>query len=101
MNMDNVTTQINWDRKRFELTVGESMAFIDFILNKKDVMYLTHTEVPQIMEGKGVGQKIVKDALDYIEKNEYLLAPLCPFVAAYIKRHSEYNKLLAPGFNIS
>ncbi len=88
-------------KKRFELHVGDHIAFIDYILNKNGVIYLTHTEVPVSMEGQGVGSAIVSKALDYIRENELKMAPLCPFVAAFLKRHPDKGRdLLAPGFFI-
>ena len=52
------------------------------------------------MEGKGVGKAIVKKALDLVRERKYTLVPLCPFVAAYMKRHPEYTDLLDPTVNI-
>ena len=88
-------------KKRFELHLGEQFAFIDYILNKNGVIFLTHTEVPVGMEGKGVGSAIVSKALDYVRKENLKMAPLCPFVAAYLKDHPGIaDDLLAPGFSI-
>jgi predicted GNAT family acetyltransferase len=102
MELEKKSTSINEDKKRFELEIDGHMAIIDYILNAKGVMYLTHTEVPKELEGKGVGHKIVREALAYIDQHEYKLAPLCPFVAAFVKRNiSDYRHLLADGFNVS
>ncbi|MGB5237288.1 MAG: GNAT family N-acetyltransferase [Flavobacteriaceae bacterium] len=88
-------------KKRFELHVGDHIAFMDYILNKKGVIYLTHTEVPVALEGQGVGSAIVSKVLEYIRQEELKMAPLCPFLAAYLKKHPEAAKgLLAPGFSI-
>ena len=88
-------------KKRFELHIGDQIAFIDYIINKNGVIYLTHTEVPVGMEGQGVGSAIVSKALDYIRGQDLKMAPLCPFVAAYIKNNpGSADNLLAPGFSI-
>ena len=88
-------------KKRFELHLGDQIAFIDYILNKNGNIFLTHTEVPVGLEGNGMGSAIVSKALEYIRKEGLKLAPLCPFVAAYIKEHPESaENLLAPGFSI-
>ena len=103
---------IDWDKielinnytlqkKRFELHLGDKFAFIDYILNKSGVIYLTHTEVPKGLEGNGMGSAIVSKALDYIRAEQLKMAPLCPFVAAYLKDHpGTADDILAPGFNI-
>ena len=62
--------------------------------------FLTHTEVPKSMEGKGLGSAIVKLALEDIEQKGLTLVPLCPFVALYLKRHPEWKRLVMKGINI-
>lgn len=92
--------RFNADKKRFELDVDGHTAIIESILAKGDIMFLTHTEVPVALEGKGVGKRIVESALNYIKDHNYKLAPLCPFVAAYLKRHPEWEPILADGYHI-
>lgn len=99
--MENNDLIINEERKRFELQVEGHTAFIEFLISKDNVMFLTHTSVPKASEGKGVGSKIVLKTLNYIKDNNYKLAPLCPFVAKYLVKHPEWQELLAPGYNVS
>ena len=87
-------------KKRFELHLGDQFAFIDYILNKNGVMFLTHTEVPNELAGKGIGTVLVKQALEDIKAKGLTLVPLCPFVALYIKRHPEWKELVLKGINI-
>ena len=88
-------------KKRFELHIGDQIAFIDYIINKQGTIYLTHTEVPVSLEGQGVGSAIVSKTLAYVRSQNLKMAPLCPFVAAYLKRHPEEAEgMLAPGFSI-
>ncbi len=89
------------EKKRFELKIEDSIAFIDYMISKKGIIYLTHTEVPTALEGEGVGSALVGKVLDFVGTTDYKMAPLCPFVAAYLKRHPEMAKdLLAPGYSI-
>ena len=91
---------LNEDKKRFELEVEGKTAFIEYILSNENIIFLTHTEVPRELEGKGAGSAIVSKTLDYIKEKGYTLAPLCPFVAAYVKRHPERKEILAKGYNV-
>ena len=50
---------------------------------------------PPAIEGHGVGSKLVRGALDAARDQGLRVVPQCPFVAAYIKRHPEYEDLLA------
>jgi len=89
------------DKTRFELVIEKHIAFMDYILSKKNIIYLTHTEVPAPLEGQGVGSALVAKVFDFIRKEDLKVAPLCPFVAAYLKRHPELaDGLLAPGYSI-
>lgn len=89
----------NTERKRFETKIEDQTAFIEYIRAQNKV-YLTHTEVPKQLEGKGVGSGLVKEVLSIIKEEDKELVPLCPFVAAYVKRHPEWRDLLASGYNV-
>jgi uncharacterized protein len=89
----------NTERKRFELSAEGYTAFIEYMLVDNKI-FLTHTEVPKALEGKGIGSAIVKLALEETEARGLKLIPLCPFVAAYIKRHPEWSRILAPDVNL-
>ncbi|MEX0273036.1 MAG: GNAT family N-acetyltransferase [Flavobacteriaceae bacterium] len=90
----------NNEAKQYEFHVDGTVPKIEYI-KAKDKIYLTHTEVPKGLEGRGIGSALVKQALEDIEKNGETLVPLCPFVALYIKRHPEWKKLVLKGINIA
>ncbi|MGH2665181.1 GNAT family N-acetyltransferase [Flavobacterium sp.] len=102
MSNSNVESKlvINEEKKRFELKVEGETAFVEFILSNENIFFLTHTEVPVALEGKGVGSAIISRVLEYIKEKGYTLAPLCPFAAAYIKRHPDWKNILAKGYNV-
>lgn len=85
----------NEERKRFELQVGEITAFVDYIINKKGEIYLTHTEVPEEAEGRGLAKELLENVFEEIEKRELKLVPICPFVKVYLHRNTHWKKLLA------
>ena len=87
------------EKKRYEATIEGAIARIEYI-KAKDKIYLTHTEVPQALEGKGVGSKLVAKVLENIDQQGLTLVPLCPFVALYLKRHPEWKRLVMKGINI-
>ncbi|MEX0288964.1 MAG: GNAT family N-acetyltransferase [Flavobacteriaceae bacterium] len=89
----------NLENKRYEVQVGEEIARIEYI-KAQNRIFLTHTEVPLTLEGKGIGSKMVAMALEDIERQNLTLVPMCPFVAGYIKDHPEWKKLILKGINI-
>ncbi|GAB5475705.1 MAG: GNAT family N-acetyltransferase [Maribacter sp.] len=90
----------NQEAKQYEMHVDGEIVRIEYIraLNK---IYLTHTEVPRSLEGRGLGSQIVKSVLEDIDEKELILIPMCPFVAGYIKKHPEWKKLVLRGINIA
>ncbi|WP_222942395.1 GNAT family N-acetyltransferase [Arenibacter arenosicollis] len=90
----------NTEAKQYEYHIDGVIAKIEYI-KAKDKIYLTHTEVPKELEGKGVASSLVKQVLEDIETKGLTLVPMCPFVAAYIKRHPEWKKLVLKGINIA
>lgn len=89
----------NKEKSRFEIHIDGKVAFQEYIQTEKDLV-IPHTEVPQSLEGRGLGSLLAKNALDYTEINGLKIMPLCPFMANYIAKHREYEHLLTVGFNV-
>jgi len=86
--------KVNVELHRLEMEVEGSIAFIQYKLDG-NLLVLIHTEVPPVLEGKGAGSAIVQKALQYAKDNHYKIVPLCPFVQSYLKRHKEWNDIIA------
>lgn len=82
-------------RTRYELSVDGQLAVSEYNRLANAVMF-THTEVPEALEGQGVGSTLVRGALDDVRAQGLQVIPLCPFVAGFIRRHPEYLDLLSP-----
>ncbi|RDV01101.1 GNAT family N-acetyltransferase [Undibacter mobilis] len=82
------------ERQRFELDIDGHIAFSTY-RRDGDVITILHTEVPKELGGHGVGSALARGLLDLIRSNGLKVKPLCPFVKAYIDKHSEYADLLA------
>jgi predicted GNAT family acetyltransferase len=54
-----------------------------------------HTDVDPRSEGKGAGAALLQGALDDVRARGLKVRPYCPFVAAYLQRHPEYQDLIA------
>ena len=54
---------------------------------------MPHTVVPGPLEGRGVGNRLARTALDWARQENLRVVPLCPFVRAFIQRHPEYASL--------
>ena len=51
--------------------------------------------MPEALSGRGIAGEIVKFGLDHAREKKLTVVPQCSYVAAYIKRHPEYQDLLA------
>ncbi|NRA47760.1 MAG: N-acetyltransferase [Phaeodactylibacter sp.] len=91
--------QHNPERRRFEVKVEGKTAVAEYI-QTKEKLFLTHTEVPKGLEGNGIGSHLAVTALTYAKDNGLVVMPLCPYMAGYIARHSEWKTILAPGVNV-
>ena len=94
MNYDDIELVNNEAIHNFELVVDGHRSFIDYKI-KDNKIYLIHTEVPAELEGRGVAAAIVEKALTFIEQKGLKLVPLCAYVQFFLKRHPEWNRLLA------
>lgn len=95
MNAAPVTVTNNEAEHRYEVVVDGALALLQYDPRGDHVRYL-HTEVPDVLEGRGIGSALAKAALDDARSGKLEVVPLCPFVAAYIKRHAEYLDLVEP-----
>ncbi len=84
----------NKDRHRLELAVDGHTAFSQYKLAPGTITFL-HTEVPKELEGQGIGSRLAQGALELARANGLKVMAKCPFIAAYIRNHPEFQDLLA------
>jgi len=102
MTMTGTTTEFsvrdNPEKHRFEIAFGDgSLAIAQYTLPEGKIMF-THTEVPPAHEGKGAGSALIRFALAAARSRGLKVIPICPFFAAYIKKHAEEQDLLDPAY---
>jgi len=82
------------ERRRYEMLVGDAVAFIDY-RREGNIVALTHAEVPAALNGRGIGSALVRGTLEQIKAAGEQVRPLCSFVVAYMERHPEYEAVRA------
>ena len=92
--MSELVVRNNAEELRYEaLRDGELVGIVRYRI-EPGVVVLVHTEVDEAVEGTGVGSQLVRGALDDLRVRGVGLVPVCPFVAAYLRRHPEYGDLV-------
>ena len=88
----------NPDKHRFEVGLGDgSIAIAEYRLGDGKIVF-THTEVPAAHEGRGIGSALIRFALGRARARGLKVVPICPFFAAYMKKHVEVQDLLDPSY---
>jgi uncharacterized protein len=89
------------ERKRFEVTVDGELAGFLVYRAREGLLALIHTEVEDAYEGRGLGGRLARFALDRAREQGVAVLPFCPFVNEWIKRHREYVDLVPPQYRAS
>jgi uncharacterized protein len=99
INVDQLNVRNNPDKNRFEAQLeGDDFAIINYSL-RGSIIEMTHTEVPAAYQGMGIASKLVHDALEYARAHQLKVIPTCPTVAAYMKKHQEYEDIRVKRFD--
>jgi len=80
---------------RFELRVQGQLSFAQYHL-VDGVMWITHTETPPSLRGRGLAAHVVRAALDHARARGLMVRPACSYVRAYLRRHPDLQDLVAP-----
>lgn len=93
--MSDLTHEVthNPEKFRFEVVSGGQVSKLEYRLGRERLA-LIHTEVPEDLQGQGIGSDLVRFALTYARDNELKVLPYCPFVAAYLDRHPEWSDVV-------
>ena len=91
---DGVRVVDNSAELRYELEVEGALAGVLRYRVEPGTVVLVHTDVHPAFEGRGLGGRLVAGALDDIRARGLRTVPHCPFAAAYIRRHPEYQNLV-------
>ncbi|HEY0086108.1 MAG TPA: GNAT family N-acetyltransferase [Allosphingosinicella sp.] len=84
----------NRGESQYELIVDGHTALAAYSREEGKISF-THTEVPEELEGQGVGTKLIAGALDQVRAEGLKIVPLCSFVRHYVETHPDVQDLVA------
>ncbi|GAA2274358.1 N-acetyltransferase [Streptomyces ruber] len=82
------------NRYEARLDGGTDVAGFAQYIRTPELVAFVHTEVDRRHEGRGVGSALVRQSLDEAREAGLRVLATCPFYAAWINRHPEYQGLL-------
>ncbi len=88
------------ESSRFELLLdGERVGLADYSLTN-GVLTVPHVETDPAHQGQGFAAVLMDGVIGSIRSNGQTIRPLCPYAAAYMRRHPETHDLLATGSSV-
>ncbi len=93
INANDLEVIHNEANHRFEIWIDGTLSELDYRL-QGNIMIMYHTGVPLQLEGHGIAGRLTQTALDYAAEKSLDVAPLCSYVAVYIRRYPQYQKLV-------
>jgi len=90
----------NINENQYEFHIEGYIPKIDYIKSDDGDIFLTHTEVPIQVEGRGIGTQLVQKSIEDIDRQGLQLVPLCPFVLGYIRKNPEWKRIVKNGIRV-
>ena len=82
------------DRDRYELSIdGKAVGFAAYRA-RPGLIAFVHTEVNERLQGRGLGDRLIRFALEDANTRGLAVLPFCPFVKAFIEHHREFESLV-------
>ena len=90
----NGTVADNPDENRYEIRLDGELAGYSEYRARPGLIAFVHTEIEAGFKHRGLGERLVSEALDDARTRGLTVLPFCPFVQAFIQAHREYTSLV-------
>lgn len=94
MTQNSASVRHNSSRCRYELELEGSVCGSASYVDAGDRQIFTHTEIDDSLEGQGLGSLLLRESLEDVRRRGKRVVAQCPFVAAYIERHPQWQELV-------
>ena len=82
------------ERDRYEVSLDGEVVGFSAYRARPGLIAFVHTEVDERFEGRGLGDRLIRFALEDARTRGLAVLPFCPFVKAFIERHREFEALV-------
>ncbi|MDF0528340.1 GNAT family N-acetyltransferase [Tsukamurella sp. 8F] len=90
------TVTLNEGEHRYEIAVDGELAGFTVFKDREQQRIFYHTEVFPKFGGRGLSSTLVTGALDDVRARGLRAVPVCPLVAGFLSKHSEYDDIADP-----
>ncbi|MGI8811333.1 MAG: GNAT family N-acetyltransferase [Pyrinomonadaceae bacterium] len=74
---------------------GEWIAELTYVRSGDGEITIDHTEVDPKLKGQGIGENLIKAAVEYARSNKLKIKPVCKFAKKVIDETPDYQDVLA------
>jgi len=92
MDLEKLEIIHNEAENRFETWIDNQLSKLDY-MQDGDTIVMTHVGVYPEHRGQGIAGKLTQVALEYAKERSFRVIPMCPYIAAYIRRNTWYEDL--------
>jgi hypothetical protein len=85
----------NPEKSRYELLEDGKLLGVADYRPMDDKLAFPHTEIVPGRRNQGLGEQLVRGALDDVRRRGATVVPMCWFVAEFLEEHPEYADLRA------
>lgn len=82
--------------KRYEISADGVYAGLASYVDTRSQRIFYHTEIDDKFAGRGLASTLIAFALDDTRAAGIRIVAICPFVAAYVDKHEDYDDILDP-----
>lgn len=90
-----IEREVGESKGRYFVVVNGVEAEMTYSRVSDTMMIIDHTEVPAALRGRKVGERLVQRAIEDARREGVSIIPLCPFAKAQIKRHPDWQDVVA------
>lgn len=73
---------------------GEWIAEMTYFRSSPGVITIDHTEVDETLRGEGIGEDLVRTAVEYARANNLKIRPVCPYTKKVIDATPEFQDVV-------
>jgi uncharacterized protein len=73
---------------------NEMLAEMTYVWAGTERIIIDHTEVNEILKGKGIGKKMLTKAVEFARMKGIKIIPLCPFAKSVLNKENKFSDIL-------